>query len=178
MSAELIAKKYAKVLIELESEKELKGSLDALKALSATLSEPKVKDIISSPLVSNAQKFELFIKPLEKKLDKNLYKLLELMSQKGRLGIIPMLLDIVSSELKKRANRYQGVVEADKKLSKDDIKKLQNILKKHSGADIELKQINSKSDGLKVKVDELGLELNYSKSRLKSELLEYIQKAL
>ncbi len=178
MSAELIAKKYAKVLIDIESEKELKSSLDELKALATTLSEPKASTIVASPLVSNAQKFEIFIKPLEKKLNKNLYKLLELMSQKGRLGIIPLLLDIVSSEIKKRSNRYEGVVEADKKLSKDDIKKLQNILKKYSGADIELKQINSKSDGLKVKVDELGLELNYSKSRLKSELLEYIQKAL
>ncbi len=111
-------------------------------------------------------------------MGKNLYKLLELMSQKGRLDIVPVLADILSSELKRRENRYQGVVEADKKLSKSEIKKLQDVLKKYSGAEISLNQIDDKSDGLKVKVDELGLELNYSKAKLKSELLEFIQKAL
>jgi F-type H+-transporting ATPase subunit delta len=178
MSAELIAKKYAKVLLDIDGEKELKANLLALKALGQSLSQPDIAKTVESPLIPNSKKFELFIKPLEKKLGKNLYKLLELMSQKGRLDIVPVLADILSSELKRRENRYQGVVEADKKLSKSEIKKLQDVLKKYSGAEISLNQIDDKSDGLKVKVDELGLELNYSKAKLKSELLEFIQKAL
>jgi F-type H+-transporting ATPase subunit delta len=178
MSTELIAKRYAKVLIDIDDEKGLKSNLETLKNLSNALNEPKIRTLIDSPLVSNGKKFELFIKPLEGKIGKNLYRLLELMSQKGRLNIIPLLLDILSSELKRKSNRYEGVVEADKKLSGSDIKKLQNILQKHSGATIELKQIESEGDGLKVRVDELGLELNYSKERLKSDLLDFIQKAL
>jgi F-type H+-transporting ATPase subunit delta len=178
MSAELIAKKYAKVLLEVEEKKNLKEDLEALKALSKSLNIAEIAKVVESPLISNNKKFELFIKPFEKKLGKNLYKLLELMAQKGRLNIIPTLSDILSLELKKEENRYQGVVEADKKLSKAEMKKLQSVLSKYSGAEIELKQISDKSDGLKVKVEELGLELNYSRSKLKRELLEYIQKAL
>jgi F-type H+-transporting ATPase subunit delta len=178
MSAELIAKKYAKVLIEIEKEGDLKSDLVALEALSKSLENGEVAEMITSPLVSNSQKFEIVVKPLEKKISKNLFSILEIMSQKGRLGITPILKDILSLELKKQSNAYEGEIEADKKLAKGDIKKLQEILSNYSGAKITLTQTNSKSDGLKVKVEELGLELNYSKSKLKNELLEFIQKAL
>jgi F-type H+-transporting ATPase subunit delta len=178
MSAELIAKKYAKVLIEIENQNELKSSLQVLEMISKTLAEPKVAEIISSPLISNSKKFEIFLKPLEGKISKNLFSILKIMSQKGRLPIIPILKDILSSELRKQSNSFEGEVKADKELNKTELKKLQDILSKYSGSKIVLKQIDKKSDGLKVRVDELGLELNYSKYRVKNELLEYIQKAL
>ncbi len=175
---ELIAKRYAKALMECSSSKELKAQLAALTALKKLLESPEVAELVASPLVSGEKKFELLVAPLKKKIDGKLYNLLHLMSEKGRLNLLPDLADILAFELKKQSNRYEGIVEADDALEKAEIKRLEKILKKYSGAEIALEQINKKSDGLHVAVEDLGLELSVSKSRIKADLLDFIQKAL
>jgi len=45
------------------------------------------------------------------------------LSQKGRLPIIPILKDILSSELRKQSNSFEGEVKADKELNKTELKK-------------------------------------------------------
>ncbi len=82
MSAELIAKKYAKVLIDIENAKSLNEDLKVLKALSDALENREVAEVVNSPLRHNSKKFELFIEPLKSKMGKNLYKLLKLMVKK------------------------------------------------------------------------------------------------
>lgn len=175
---ELIAKRYAKALMESSSAKEIKAQLAALQALRETLSEKELSEIVESPLVPGGRKFELLIAPLEGKIDGKLFNLLKVMSEKGRLDLIPDLAEILAFEVKRESNRFEGVVEADDALDKEEIKRLEKILDRYSGAEIKLKQINDSGDGLHVAVEDLGLELSISKSRIKSDLLDFIQKAL
>ncbi len=175
---ELIAKRYAKALMECSSSKELKSQLATLSALKKSLESPEVAELVASPLVSGEKKFELLVAPLKKKIDGKLYNLLHLMSEKGRLDLLPDLAEILAFELKKQSNRFEGTVEADDALEKAEIKRLEKILKHYSGAEIQLKQSDKQSDGLHVAVEDLGLELSVSKSRIKADLLDFIQKAL
>ena len=175
---ELIAKRYAKALRELIPEKELPEQLRLLRTLEASFSDPKVEELVRSPLVRGTEKFHLLVEPLKEKIDPRLYRLLEVMSEKGRLDLIPALAEILDFEIKRLQNRFEGTVEADSKLPKEKLAELETALEHYSGAKITLKQTGKKSDGLKVEVDDLGLELNVSKSRLKSELLDFIQRAL
>jgi F0F1-type ATP synthase delta subunit len=69
---DLIAKRYAKALMELVPQKELASQLEVLGQLSALFRQPETAELIGSPLVSNAQKFDLLVAPLKKKLDARL----------------------------------------------------------------------------------------------------------
>ena len=175
---ELIAKRYAKALMESSSAKELKAQLTALNALRKALQKEEYAEVVASPLVPAGKKFELLIQPLEGKIDAKLYNLLRLMSEKGRLDLIPDLAEILAFELKRKSNRFDGVVEADDALAKEELARLETVLEKYSGAKIQLKQTGKSGDGLHVAVEDLGLELSVSKSRIKSDLLDFIQRAL
>jgi F-type H+-transporting ATPase subunit delta len=175
---ELIAKRYAKALMELVPDKELPAVLAALRELQKSFTAPEAAELIASPLVGHARKFDLLIAPLKKKIDGRLYRLLELMSEKGRLDLVPQLAEILAFEIKKRGNKFEGTVEADEALPKEEIKRLEEVLAKYSGAKIKLKQIGKSGDGLRVSVEDLSLELNFSKTRVKSDLLDFIQRAL
>jgi len=175
---ELIAKRYAKALGELVPEKELAEQLKVLRGLEASFADPKVAEFVRSPLIRGTEKFRLLVEPLKKKIDARLYRLLEVMSEKGRLDLIPALVEILDFEIKRLKNRFDGTVEADSKLSKEKLAELEKTLERYSGTKITLKQTGKSHDGLKVEVDDLGLELNVSKTRLKSELLDFIQRAL
>jgi len=91
--ASLIAKKYAKALMELK-------------------------------------KYEALIAPIADKLDKKIVALLELMSQKGRLNLIPELTQLLSKEIMAKENKFTGVVESNEKIDKSLLKKLEKKLSK------------------------------------------------
>ena len=175
---ELIAKRYAKALMELIPGKELEDQLKVLRQIQEAGNRPEIAELIASPLVGNKEKSALLVEPLKGKIDERLYRLLELMSEKGRLDLIGTMTEILAFELKKLSNKFEGTVEADEKLPKEEIKRLEGVLENYSGAKIKLKQTGSDSDGLKVSVEDLGLEVNFSKSRVKSDLLDFIQRAL
>ncbi len=175
---ELIAKRYAKALMELVPAKERSALLKSLQSLQEAFSAPEAVELITSPLVSNVRKFELLVAPLESKLDPRLFRLLKVMSEKGRLDLVSDLAEILDLEIKKASKRFEGSVEADEDLPNEEIKRLEEVLERFSGAKIKLKQTKKNGDGLRVSVDDLGLEVNYSKSRVKADLLDFIQRVL
>jgi len=174
----LIAKKYAKALMELDGIS-LSDVSEQLNAISKIItSDSSVKEFLNSPLVKSDKKYEALIAPIADKLDKKIVALLELMSQKGRLNLIPELTQLLSKEIMAKENKFTGVVESNEKIDKSLLKKLEKKLSKYSGAKISLKAKKSDLDGIKAEVSDLGLELNFSKASVKSALLEHIQKAL
>jgi len=175
---ELIAKRYAKALMELVPSKELADQIKVLRQIKQTAERPEIAELIASPLIGNKEKSALLVEPLKGKIDDRLYRLLELMSEKGRLDLVGTMTEILAFELKKLNNKFEGTVEADETLPKEEIKRLERVLEEYSGAKIKLKQSDSKSDGLKVSVEDLGIEVSFSKSRVKSDLLEFIRRAL
>jgi len=175
---ELVAKRYAKALMEVDSGKKMDHFIDALGAVSSVLETPKAQEIIVSPLVSAEEKISLIMEGLGKKADPVLRELIKVMGEKGRLALIPDLTAILKFEKKKESNSFTGQVESRERLEAIELKKLEEALSKHSGAEITLEQVESDLNGVKVEVEDLGLELNFSKDRVKAALLDYIQKAL
>jgi F-type H+-transporting ATPase subunit delta len=175
---ELIAKRYAKALMEVSDPKKIASIAETLRKLAESMQTQKSAQVVGSPLVSGDEKFDLIVKPLEKKMDTNLFRLLMIMSEKGRLGLVPEMAKILDFEIKRASNSFVGTIESDSTVNAKNIKKMEEALEKYSGAKIKLEKKSGKSDGLKVKVDDLGLEISFSKARVKSDLLAYIQQAL
>ena len=174
----LIAKKYAKALLELDgiSLEEVASQIGAISEVIT--SDKKVSTFLNSPLIKNSVKFKALVEPLKDKLDKRVVALLELMAQKGRLALIPELYQILTKEIMVKSNNFKGVVESNEELDSTLKEKLEKKLASYSGANIELETIKSDLDGIKVEVSDLGLELNFSKESVKKALIEHIQKAL
>lgn len=55
---------------------------------------------------------------------------------------------------------------------------LEATLQTYTGATIKLTQEKSDLDGLRVSVDDLGIEVNFSKQRVKEQLIDFIKKSL
>jgi len=175
---ELVAKRYAKALMEIDAGKKMDTFIDALSAVSSALETPKAQEMINSPLVSAEEKVSLITEALGKKADPALLALINVMGEKGRLALIPELTAILKFEKKKESNSFTGQVESRNALDAAELKNLEDALSRHSGAEITLEQVKSDLNGVKVEVEDLGLELNFSKDRVKAALLDYIQKAL
>lgn len=96
MSRETVAaKRYAKALYEiaagenrtLEVEEELKALVGAFR------SGADVSHFISSPNITESQKWEVISQAIEGKLSKPVVSLAKLLVERGRVGILPELLD-------------------------------------------------------------------------------------
>ena len=174
----LIAKKYAQALLEIEgiSLEDVASELSALAELIKSNSD--VKEFLNSPLIKSEKKYEALVEPIEDKLDSKVTNLLKLMSQKGRLALIPDLADILAKEIKVKNNSFVGVVESNEDLDSSLVEKLEKKLSAYSNSDVKLETRESDLDGIKVEVSDLGLELNFSKQSVKNALIEHIQKAL
>jgi F-type H+-transporting ATPase subunit delta len=175
---ELVAKRYAKALMDIDAGKKMDSFITALDGVASALQNPKAKEIIASPLVSSEDKVAMITEALGEKADPVLLELIKVMGEKDRLGLIPELASILKFEKKKESNSFVGKVESRNALDKAELKSLEEALSKHSGAAIKLEQVNSDLNGVKVEVEDLGLELSFSKDRVKAALLDYIQKAL
>ena len=175
---ELIAKRYAKSLMDIAKDGELQKDLEVLRGLAKSMQDAKVAQLVSSPLVANSKKFELIVEPLKDKMSQNLYKLLEVMSEHNRLPLIAKVVDYLDYEIKLAGKSFEGVVSSDGTLKKDDIRKLEDTLSNYTGYSIKLNNSGQKIDGIKVEVEDLGIELSYSKERVKADLLAFIEQGL
>ncbi len=174
----LIAKKYAKALMESGDEQSVAARIDLLRGVAEALNEPEILQAITSPLIDREKKAQWVLDALGKKSDPIVENLIRLMAERGRLELIPQMVQLIDLERKKASNRFEGVVYSDEELSDGSIAKLEKALEAYSGAEIQLEMATSEQPGLKVEVEELGIELSFSREKVKRALIEHIQKAL
>ena len=114
-------------------------------------------------------------------LDKDdtvLTNFIKLLGEKKRLELIPSITKVLNAEIQKETNVYEGVLKSSKKLDDKKIQTLEKTLSNYTGATIKLNQEKSDLDGLRVSVDDLGIEVNFSKERVKEQLIDFIKKSL
>ncbi len=173
----LIAKKYAKALME-EAGGKIDTYIEALKGVAESFADRQIMEAVRSPLVDKEKKADMILAALGKKPDTALVNLVKLMAQKNRLDLIPEMVDIVSFEQKKASNKFEGTIYSDEQLGSDSVSKLEKSLEKYSKAEIKLNQAKSDQPGIKVEIDDLGIELGFSREKVKQALINHIQKAL
>jgi len=173
---ELIAKRYATALSSVS--KDVKGSVEVLNVLTEAILAPEVKEVLTSPIVASEKKTEMVLSALGKETDERLVNFIKILGENKRLDLIPAIAKVLNADLQKELNRYEGVLKSSTKLEKEELKKLEKTLEKYTGSKIKLKQEKSDLDGLRVSVDDLGIEVNFSKQRVKEQLIDFIKKSL
>ena len=172
---ELIAKRYAKALSSVS--KNISEIVEVLNLLTEVIQSDDVKSTLTSPLLSDEKKTELVLSAVSDD-DITLVNFIKVLGENKRLDLIPAIAKVLNSDLQKESNKYEGVLRSSNKLGEDELKELEDTLKTYTGSTIKLTQEKTDLDGLRVSVDDLGIEVNFSKQRVKEQLIDFIKKSL
>jgi len=175
---ELIAKRYVKAFLSVVDEGEKAQIAQMLQAIALSMGTPKAKELIDSPIVSSGAKVDLILGSLGGDVDNKLVNFIKVLGEKKRLDLIPVISKVMSALIQKESNAYEGVIKSKRTLDQESIEKLEVTMNRYTGSQIKLKQIESDLDGLRVSVDDLGIEVNFSKERVKEQLIDFIKKSL
>ena len=173
---ELIAKRYASALSSVS--KDLPVILEVLNILSEVTSAKEVKSALTSPIVSNAKKTEMILSTLGDNADTLLVNFVKILGENNRLDLIPAITKVLNSDQQRVSNEYEGVLKSASTLDDKALADLEKTLQKYTGSKIKLTQEKTDLEGLRVSVDDLGIEVNFSKQRVKEQLIDFIKKSL
>ncbi len=175
---ELIAKRYVQALLSVSKSNEKANLAEVLHNLAISLNDEKISEMIESPLVSTEQKVQALLDSLGKGAGKKLINFIKILGEHNRLSLIPAVSNILNLEMKKESNEYEGIIKSRVVLDKDALTELEETLKRYTGSIVKLKQEESDLDGIRVAIDDLGIEVNFSKERVKEQLIDFIKKSL
>lgn len=173
---ELIAKRYAQALSSVSTD--LPAVLEVLNVLSEVTGSSEIKTMLISPIISSEKKTEIILAALGQNADGSLVNFIKILGENKRLDLIPAITKVLNAEQQRVSNKYEGVVKSTSSLDESTLANLEETLKKYTGSTIKLTQEKSDLEGLRVLVDDLGIEVNFSKQRVKEQLIDFIKKSL
>lgn len=138
----------------------------------------KFNSIVSSPQIADIEKVDLIISLVDAGNDENFKNLIKLLGEKRRLLLLPYIARELDSQIAKMNNSYVGVVYTNQELSNDYVSTIEKQFSKKFDVKLSLSQNVCDYDGIKVDIDGLGVEISFSKERLKSQLIDHILKAV
>jgi len=176
---ELIANRYVNALVDSVSTKKQRAEFSEIFSEIATVfTNESVKETLTSPLIKNSVKTQFILDALPSESDVKLQNFIKILGENGRLDLLPVIAKVMKQSIQKENNKYEGIVSSSTKLKAAELKELQESLKTYTGSTIKLTQVQSDLDGIKVSVEDLGIEVNFSKQRVKEQLIDFITKSL
>jgi len=176
--AALIAKRYVSALLDGESAESMANLLVVFEALASQFENEKFVDIISSPSIAATAKEEILLASVASLKSDKVNNFLKLLAEKSRFELIPEIADQLSKEMAVVNNAYTGSVLSDLEMDPATVKSLSEGLSKKVDANISLEFVKTDFDGIKVEVEDLGIEVNFSKERINTSLIDHILKAI
>jgi F-type H+-transporting ATPase subunit delta len=175
---ELIAKKYIKAMINGADVATLKNLSLVFSTLANSFEDSNFSKIFENPYVDIKDKEAILLEAVKGVKSKEINNFIKLLVEKNRINLIPEIAEEMRKKLADITKTYQGVIYSDTNIDKKTIDKLSNSLSKKFDSKIKLVFEKNDFDGIKVDVDDLGIELNFSKTRISSQMIEHIIKAI
>jgi F-type H+-transporting ATPase subunit delta len=172
----LVAKRYVKAIVKDANVEDIKNIASQLDTIALAYKDTKFLSIINDIDVTTAQKVELLLSFGEN--SNTTTNLIKLLGENKRLDILPAIADELNATLAELTNTYTGVVYTKESLSDEYISTLEENFSKKFDVKLSLSQNVCDYDGIKVDIEGLGVEIGLSKDRLRSQLKDYILKAI
>ncbi|MDR0746713.1 MAG: F0F1 ATP synthase subunit delta [Helicobacteraceae bacterium] len=177
MNDKTAAKRYALALISVLNAEELERYANILNTVSLLFENKKFVEISKSPLIDARKKSDLIASCVKEKPAK-LLNFFMLLADKNRLGALPHIAKEVQSAIAVKKSVYSGTVYSRKPLEKSQLAEFESALSKRLGAAIKLTQDSRSYGGIKVTVEDLGVEADFSKAQIKTQILGHILRGL
>ncbi|ATB68737.1 ATP synthase delta chain [Sulfurospirillum diekertiae] len=172
-----IAKKYVNALMSGCTDSELTEVYGVLVQLVEAFKLEKFINIILSPDVTSKSKEELVLSLVDTKNIK-FQNLIKLINSNDRLKLIPHMAKELKYQLSLKNNSFEGSVSTNFKMSQTQVAMLEENFSKKFNAKINLNANANAYPGIKVELDDLGVEVSFSLERLKAQMTEHILKAI
>jgi len=175
---ELIAKKYIKAF---KTDSGL-ASMEAVAAIFATLAESfrdkKFVGIINNPNVSSKDKSDILLASVKSANSQKLNNFIKLLAEHRRINIIPAIAKELQKEMSHAKKAYKGTVFSNSEINESVLKELGSNLGKRFDSTIDFNFILNDFNGIKVEVEGLGVEIDFSKDRIDRQVIDHIIKAI
>ncbi|HEY9203449.1 MAG TPA: F0F1 ATP synthase subunit delta [Sulfurimonas sp.] len=175
---ELIAKRYIKALKKSSDVEKMQEITSIFSILAEAFKDEKFIQIINNPDVSKSQKSEILLDAVKSAESKDVDNLIKLLAEHNRISIIPALAEVMRKDIAVTTKSYAGVVYSNSDIEAKVIEDLSIGLGSKFDSKISLKFEKSSFNGIKVDVQDLGVEISFSKSRINSQIIEHIAKAI
>lgn len=173
---ELVAKRYVRALMHSSTQEELKNYQEMLLCLETLFRQEEIREFVTSAIVPEGKKKEILLSAVEG--DKKFANFISLLAEKKRLGLIGAISKELGYQMAVLNNEFEGVIYSKADISDEDVRMLEASLSKQSNAKIRFRKKIGDFDGIKVEVENLGLEVSFSKSRIRSQMIDHILKAI
>jgi F-type H+-transporting ATPase subunit delta len=175
---ELIAKRYIKALksdFDLETVQNISSVFDAL---ANSFKDDKFVSIIGNPEVNAKDKAEILLEAVRPANSDKVNNFIKLLVENKRVSIIPAIAKELKKDIAKTTKTYEGIVYSDSDIDTKVIDELAQGLSKRFDSTISFLFEKNDFNGIKVEVEGLGIEINFSKDRIDSQIIEHIIKAI
>lgn len=170
----LVAKRYVKALMASD---DIATISNELAQMATAYGEEKFLSIIASSDIKTSAKVSLILSFVDKCSAKTT-NLINLLAENKRLDVLPDISEELQTQLAVINNAHTGVIYTNKELSAVDVEKMEKSFSQKFNTSLTLTQDVCDYDGIKVDIDGLGVEIGFSKERLKSQMINHILKAV
>lgn len=175
---ELIAKRYIKAMKDGIDASSMENIAAVFSALAESFKDEKFINIIENPDVSISDKSMILLDAVKSANSDRVNNFIKLIVENKRISIIPAIAEEMRKDLAQTTKTYEGIIYSDSNIDERVISELSSGLSKRFESMITLVHVQNDFDGIKVDVEDLGVEINFSKSRINSQMIEHIVKAI
>jgi len=175
---ELIAKRYIKAIKKSNDIESMQNITLIFSALANSFNDKKFIQIINNPDVSKDQKSKILLAAVKSANLKEVDNLIKLLAEHDRINIIPAIAEVMRKDSAVTTKNYNGIIFSDSDIDAKVIENLSSGLGKKFDSNISLEFIKNDFNGIKVDVEDLGIEISFSKTRINNQIIEHIVKAI
>jgi len=175
---ELIAKKYIKALKASSDIAAMENFTVLFSSLAESFKNDKFVSIISNPNVTAKDKSSILLEAVKPAGSDKINNLIQLLVENKRINIIPAIATELKKDLANSTKTYSGTIYSDSDINATLLTDLSGSLSKKFDSTITLSFVKNDFNGIKVEVEGLGIEINFSKDRIDRQIIEHIIKAI
>ena len=175
---ELIAKRYIKALDMGSDLASMQNMTTVFSALAESFENDKFVSIIANPSIKAEEKSNILLDAVKNADSDKINNLIKLLVEHKRINIIPAIAQELKNDLAAAAKTYEGVIYSDTDIDVKTLEELSIGLSKKYDVTVTLAFVKNDFNGIKVEVEGLGIEINFSKDRIDSQIIEHIIKAI
>ncbi len=175
---DLIAKRYIKALAKTASEAELKEIVESLSKLAGACRIAKFREIVESPYVEQKQKIEFVLNNiLDNSVNEKFSNFIKTLAEHKRLDLFEELYKELASYLAASNKEYIAQLIVSEHYDEVVLKEIESKFSKKLGVNLLLKQQIVANAGVRLVVEDLGVEVSFSQEKFASDLRNHILKA-
>ncbi len=172
-----IAKKYVNALIQSCTQAQLLAICEELTKVLEAFKIEKFTNIVLSPDVTQEKKEALVLSLIQTK-DAKLTNFIKLLAVNDRLDLLPLIVKELKYQISLKNNVFEGEILSNFDISAEQVAMLEANFSQKFNAQIKLKALKNDYPGIKIALDDLGVEVSFSLDRLKAQMSEHILKAI